>query len=110
MLPPCRHSRHSPMRVARLEQATRHQSTKTLHARASCTPQHAAARCGALPAERRAPPRNDSRRSTPAPRIDETARPPCGAAPFQSPVRTGAAARPVRCRAGRQAFIDPVRT
>ncbi|AAU45651.1 hypothetical protein D8O27_12900 [Burkholderia mallei] len=110
MLPPCRHSRHSPMRVARLEQATRHQSTKTLHARASCTPQHAAARCGALPAERRAPPRNDSRRSTPAPSIDETARPPCGAAPFQSPVRTGAAARPVRCRAGRQAFIDPVRT
>ncbi|MBM5692669.1 hypothetical protein GSH03_30050 [Burkholderia pseudomallei] len=108
------------MRVARLEQATRHQSTKTLHARASCTPQHAAARrstpqhaaarCGALPAERRAAPRNDSRRSTPAPRIDETARPPCGAAPFQSPVRTGAAARPVRCRAGRQAFIDPVRT
>lgn len=74
------------------------------------TPQHAAARCGALPAERRAAPRNDSRRSTPAPRIDETARPPCGAAPFQSPVRTGAAARPVRCRAGRQAFIDPVRT
>ncbi|QCU33149.1 hypothetical protein FE789_24550 [Burkholderia pseudomallei] len=110
MLPPCRHSRHSPMRVARLEHATRPQSTKTLHARASCTPPHAAVRCGALPAERRAPPRNDSRRSTPAPRIDETARPPCGAAPFQSPVRTGAAARPVRCRAGRQAFIDPVRT
>ncbi|KGS49065.1 hypothetical protein X961_3539 [Burkholderia pseudomallei MSHR5613] len=44
VLPPCRHSRHSPMRVARLEQTTRPQSTKTLHARASCTPQHAAAR------------------------------------------------------------------